>query len=117
MTKNYHSSSNIAESIEIKKINFLNSKTQLKLRVNPEINKTSQICGFDKKLLTLLPSLKYHICDNKDKNSFADELQDTEIAHAFEHTLLDIIGKKDSDVKVIGGYTSWELAKKSSLEL
>jgi hypothetical protein len=99
--------------IEIQKINFQKNKTSLSVKVIPEFNKTSQIRGFDKRLLEKIPSLNYHLCDNRDKRSFAEELQDTELAHAFEHALLDMIGRHDDTAEVVGGYTSWNWQKKN----
>jgi len=77
--------------LDIYKIEFFKKRTVIHLLIPPAIRKTSQLPGFAKTLILQLPRLKYHLCDNEQHQSFADELENTELAHAFEHTLIDLI--------------------------
>lgn len=42
------------------------------------------------KVLNEFPNLAYHKCKNKNHNSFSDEIDKTEIAHVFEHIVIDL---------------------------
>lgn len=68
---------------------------------------------FPEQLLERLPSLRMHLCDNGTARSFEMELQDTELAHAFEHTVLELLAKAHPDKprEFFTGKTGFNFAK------
>lgn len=93
--------------LSLRKIDFYKDKTVVHLHVDPRYRKTSQIEGFAQKCLQNYPRLKYHLCDNDLCLSFCEELEDTELAHAFEHVVLDLIGQRDKKIERVKGFTEW----------
>lgn len=79
------------------------------IKVNTQKNKryTWQVPEFKERLLKSLPGLKYHKCFNPKNLSFVEELEDTSIAHAFEHVLIELIGNKMLAGNKIRAFTSW----------
>lgn len=92
-------------------VEFLADETVILLHVPPHIRNTKQIAGFSDRCLSHHPHLKFHLCDNDKCQSFPEELKETELAHVFEHVLLDLIGEKDKEIRRIKGYTSWDWRK------
>jgi hypothetical protein len=88
-------------------VEFTPHKTFIKVNTNKNSRYTWQVPGFKKKLLKLLPGLKYHKCFNPRNLSFVDELDDTSIAHAFEHILIELISNKTKNETKIKAFTSW----------
>ena len=96
---------------DITTIEFKDTNTLINLQTYPESFHTSLLPGIDKHLIKHLPALKYHLCDNEFSRTFPDELKDTEIAHAFEHVLLQKIGDLDPRAKAVKGETHWDWKK------
>lgn len=67
--------------------------------------RTSAYPRFVKSLLYSYPEMKRHACDNGTAKSLEMELEDTEIAHAFEHFLIEIIAAADISRSLIKGKT------------
>jgi hypothetical protein len=71
--------------------------------------RTSEAPGAAEVLLRVLPGLRGHRCENDTGTSFAEELADTEIAHALEHAALEIAAMAGSPV-TLRGRTTWDFA-------
>ena len=97
--------------MHISAIDFQQGKSFIALLVSPDSIKTSQMPGFREAILSKMPELRFHKCDNGLGNSFADELLDTEVAHVFEHVLIEIISQMDGSVDNIRGLTTWNWRK------
>lgn len=80
------------------------------VRFGPEEGlRTSDVFGFARSALAVLPGLKGHRCDNDTGATFADELNDTEIAHFIEHAALELMALAGSP-DTLRGRTSWDFA-------
>jgi hypothetical protein len=71
--------------------------------------RTSDVFGFARSALEMLPGLKGHRCDNDAGATFADELNDTEIAHFVEHASLELMALAGSP-DTLRGRTTWDFA-------
>jgi len=100
--------------MEILDIDFKERETVITIFILPEMISTSRINNFSEKLFKILPSLGNHFCINESNNDFAHELKNTELAHVLEHILMELIGKKDKEVKKISGLTSWNWRKEGN---
>lgn len=74
--------------------------------VRSDAVRTSALPGFADTLLRALPGLASHDCENASGASFAEELRDTETAHAFEHVTLQLMRLAGSSD--IAGETRWD---------
>lgn len=101
----------ISTGIDVRKIEFFADRIDITVMVHPKLQRTSQIPKLAGLISKKMPRLKHHICDNEDDYSFNQELLDTELAHVFEHALIDIIGQHDHEVDVLRGLTSWDWHK------
>lgn len=97
--------------MRISAIDFRQGKSFITLFVSPHSFKTSQMPKFKEAVLLRLPELRFHRCDNGQGKSFVDELGDTELAHVFEHMLIEIISQMDSKVDGVRGLTTWNWKK------
>jgi hypothetical protein len=91
----------------VKKTELKKERFYITLLIASEITKTSQIERFPCYILKKLPNLKNHICKNGSDKKFIDELKDTELAHACEHILIELIDQKDPQTNKVRGYTDW----------
>jgi hypothetical protein len=66
--------------------------------------RTSAYDGLPERVLSLLPGLRRHVCDNPDGRTFVQELPDTELAHLFEHVAAALAGSP----RTLAGRTSWD---------
>jgi len=73
--------------------------------------RTDALPGFSKRLLSSLPQLRIHACHNGAHKSFAMELENTEIAHAFEHVAVELAAQlaKHPRAEMIGK-TAWNFS-------
>lgn len=71
---------------------------------------TAEVPGFAQALLSALPSLKLHRCDNDAHASLQVELGSTEPAHAFEHVVLEMLAMRRSARTGLEGATGWSKA-------
>ena len=71
--------------------------------------RTAAYPGLAEHAVALLPGLGGHRCVNDDGRSFADELQDTELAHLLEHVALELMALSGSP-RSLRGWTSWDFA-------
>lgn len=69
--------------------------------------RTSDVPGTADRLMRLLPGLRGHRCDNGEGRTFAEELSDTELAHAFEHAALEVMALAGSP-DTLRGETRWD---------
>ncbi len=60
--------------------------------------------------LALLPGLAHHFCINNEGRSFAEELADTEVAHLFEHIVLELMATAGSP-RSLKGETVWDFRR------
>lgn len=97
--------------MRIQSVDFYEGKTCINLTVPDHITNTTQIPGFSESILKKLPTLKEHICYNELGQTFEHELNDTLLAHVFEHVLIELMGKRIGYRKNIKGYTSWNWYK------
>lgn len=61
------------------------------MQPHPDYLTTSAHPGLQSFLGSELPSIFTCSCDNPDQNSFAQEVTNTELAHLFEHVLLEYL--------------------------
>ena len=60
------------------------------------------------RVLDLLPNLAHHVCVNgTGDGSFGDEIVGTELAHLFEHVIIELQGKASLQAHELNGHTSW----------
>ena len=65
-----------------------------------------------KRLLETYPHLRIHACDNGNYKSFPAELAKTEIAHAFEHIMIELLAQESDALRLdIKGQTAWNFSK------
>lgn len=64
------------------------------------------------KLLEQYPRLRVHACDNGASKSFAYELETTEVAHALEHLIIELLALETNRSRFdIKGQTAWNFAR------
>jgi hypothetical protein len=81
------------------------------LRFEPgEALRTSEVPGIPEAILTELPGLRGHRCDNDAGVRFPEELRDTELAHLVEHAALEVMAMAGSPV-TLRGATAWDFAR------
>jgi cyanophycin synthetase len=67
---------------------------------------TSEIKGFSKKLLTILPSLRDHECFAGECGGFVEEMtQGTDLAHVMEHVILEFLRLANGSRRKYSGWT------------
>lgn len=93
-----------APPIRIRDLHVSTEQARLRIHVPRPFLFTSELPGFDQRLLQCLPSLLSTICHNDDGLSFADELRATEMGHVVEHMLLALLSEHDIYAK---GTTEW----------
>jgi hypothetical protein len=71
--------------------------------------RTSEVPGLASVALDALPGLKGHRCRNDVGLGFAEEIEDTELAHLVEHAALEIMAMAGSP-ETLCGSTSWDFA-------
>ena len=71
--------------------------------------RTSELPGSAGGAVLALPGLRGHRCRNTDGRSFREELEDTELAHLFEHAALEIMALAGSP-DTLKGDTVWDFA-------
>lgn len=64
------------------------------------------------KLIKKFPRFRIHSCDNGNYKSFPAELEKTEIAHAFEHVMIELLAHESNLSRLdIKGQTAWNFSK------
>ncbi|MDZ4655129.1 MAG: hypothetical protein U1F44_04570 [Coriobacteriia bacterium] len=63
-----------------------------------------------RRALELLPGLKRHVCDNTQGITFAEEITDTEVAHLFEHVVIELMARSGSP-RGLKGETQWDFSR------
>ena len=97
--------------MQISWIKFTPGEALIQVNTSNERRFTYQVPDFGIKLLKILPDIKHHKCDNPKNLTFVEELEDTSIAHVFEHIVLEIISQKSKTEKKLKGLTSWNWHK------
>jgi cyanophycin synthetase len=72
--------------------------------------RTSEVPGSVERVLSVLPGLRGHRCDNASGATFAAELAETELAHLFEHAVLEIMALAGAP-DTLRGFTTWDFAR------
>lgn len=68
--------------------------------------------GLAEKLLKAYPHLRRHRCDNHKHASFLTELPTTEIAHALEHLMVELLAQESNLSRLdIKGQTAWDFKR------
>ena len=76
--------------------------------MNPSVPQaTTSLVGVSARALEILPSLKKHRCESGKHRSFATEIDDTEIAHLYEHILVELLVPNGSPRDSTRGETGW----------
>lgn len=82
-------------------------KVRFRLRLAPEEpRRTSEVPGLGPRVLGMLPGLAGHRCTGGE-GVFAEELADTEVAHLFEHVVLELMLLAGQGVR-FEGTTAWD---------
>lgn len=72
-----------------------------------EPTRASECPGLADLVLSAFPGMGGHRCSTQSVRAFADELADTELAHLFEHVVLELMASAGSP-RDLGGHTSWD---------
>lgn len=72
--------------------------------------RTSAVGELPQKALELLPGLARHRCDNGACATFREELEDTELAHLFEHVVMEMMALAGSP-RSLKGETEWDFER------
>lgn len=89
--------------MEISSIDFFPRHTRITVKFRNRLY-SSQVPGFAKSLLLMLPALEDHVCHNRKGLSFTREVEDTELGHVLEHVILALLGQRGIYTK---GQTTW----------
>lgn len=91
-------------TIFIESITVRRGLVSASVRVEPGRERTSLSVDFSERVLSILPGLSTHPCT--EGGSFADELADTETAHALEHVALELLTLVGPQ-RQTAGHTAW----------
>lgn len=89
--------------MEILGITFFPRHTRLTVRFRHHLY-SGQLPTLAPSLVSMLPSLREHLCTNARGLSFEEELRDTELGHVFEHVMLAILADRGVCTR---GQTTW----------
>ncbi len=95
--------------MEISNIVFFPRHTRLTVRFRHHLY-SSQVPNLAKTLFQMLPSLREHLCYNRNGLPFAEELTDTEMGHVFEHVMLAVLQQRGLHAR---GQTTWNWQRDS----
>ncbi len=90
-------------AMEILAITFFPRHTRLTVRFRHHLY-SGQLPTLATSLISMLPSLREHLCTNARGLSFEQELHDTELGHVFEHVMLAILADRGLCTR---GQTTW----------
>lgn len=89
--------------MEISSVVFFPRHTRLTVRFRHHLY-SGQVRNLSSDLLTMLPTLREHLCFNRGGLPFVEELQDTELGHVFEHIVLALLQQRGLYTR---GQTTW----------
>ena len=89
--------------MEISALKFFPRHTRITVRFHHHLY-SSQIPNLADNLLQLMPSLRNHLCVNRNGLRFEEEVEDSELGHVFEHVILSILSQRGMCVR---GQTTW----------
>jgi len=95
------------EFITLKDIKYYPNRTKITLHLTEKYRMTGDFDRFSQLLIGKLPGIMLHKCKNSGKKPVAEELENTETAHALEHILIELIFLIDTDVERVSGVTAW----------
>jgi cyanophycin synthetase len=72
--------------------------------------RTSEAPWVPPRMMAALPGLRGHRCDSGGAHTFAQELDDTELAHVLEHAALELMAMAGSP-DTLRGETSWDFKR------
>ncbi len=78
-------------SVRGEAVHVSTAQAQIHILVARSVLITSELPGFDRRLLQALPTLWSTVCHNDDGLSFVDELRATEMGHVVEHVVLALL--------------------------
>ena len=75
---------------------------------DPDRYLTSQVPHLPRHLFRLLPRMRRHTCFNESGSTFCQECRNTEIAHLFEHIIIELqLQAQQEPTDVLRGETEW----------
>lgn len=80
------------------------------VRVEPALERTTQVDGVASRALELLPGLARHTCENGTAHGMVAELADTETAHLLEHVAVECMALAGSP-RTLRAETAWDFAR------
>lgn len=80
------------------------------VRVDPERIRTSDVPQLPERILSALPGLARHRCENDTGARFVDEARDTELAHLLEHVTFELMAQSGSP-RTLKGETVWDFPR------
>lgn len=89
--------------MEITQLTFFPRHTRITVRFRNHLY-SSQVAGLTDGLLAVLPHLAEHRCHNRHDLPFAEELNDSELGHVFEHVVLALLTRHGIFTR---GQTTW----------
>ena len=76
---------------------------------DPDVLMTSQVPNLPRHLFRLLPRMRRHTCYNDCGKKFHQECRETEIAHLFEHIILELqLQAQQEPSDILRGETAWD---------
>ena len=76
---------------------------------DPDLFMTSQVPQLPRQLFRLLPRMRRHTCHNDCGKTFHQECRETEIAHLFEHIILELqLQAQQEPTDLLRGETEWD---------
>lgn len=76
---------------------------------DPDLFMTSQVPQLPRHLFRLLPRMRRHTCHNDCGKTFHQECRETEIAHLFEHIILELqLQAQQEPTDLLRGETEWD---------
>lgn len=89
--------------MEISTVTYFPRHTKITVRFRHQLY-SSQVPELANNLLTMIPSLRNHLCENRNGLRFEEEVRDTELGHVFEHVVLALLHARGYHLR---GHTTW----------
>jgi hypothetical protein len=95
----------------IDRVDVADGRLEAVVRVSdPAYLRTSAVPGLPDRLLSVLPGLERHRCENDAHRRFRDELADTETPHLLEHVSEELMALAGSP-RWLKGETVWDFGR------
>jgi hypothetical protein len=97
--------------VRIERVSELGDGVEILVVLDPaDPVRTSAAPDLVSALRRLLPGITRHSCTSPASGLLASELNDTEIAHLFEHVVLELMVREGTD-RATSGNTDWDFAR------